>query len=111
MEAPMHPAQLRTQAGKKALDAWDMSTEREHLVFFFLMLGHILCDYVVLAVVQRKSHAGSLKTIMDLTICVGQYIHKKPLALNQNEEQLSKSIKRSPTWWTSNMWVLIQWAL
>lgn len=62
------------------------------------MLGHILCDCVVLAVVQRKSHAGSLEAIMDLTIWVGQYIHQKPLALNQNEEQLSKSIEGSTTY-------------
>lgn len=93
----MHPAQLRTQTEKKSTGTWDTSTERKHPVFFFLMLGHILCDHVVLAVVQRKSHAGSLEAIMDLTTWVGQHIHKKPLALNQNEEQLSKSIKGSPT--------------
>lgn len=62
----MCPAQLRTQAGKKALDAWDISAESEHPALLFPVLGHERCACVALAVVQRKPHAGSHRGLTHL---------------------------------------------
>lgn len=70
----MHLAQLRTQAGTKALDAWDLSAESEHPALLVLVPGHVLHVCVALAVVQRKSHAGSPKSHHGL-VHLGRSVH------------------------------------
>jgi len=74
IEAPVRPAHLRTQAGKKALDAWDTSAESKHPALLFPVLGHVLHACVALAVVQRMSHAGSPKSLQGLAH-LGRSVH------------------------------------